>query len=172
MYQWIWVLPCVAMLGVLALAAVRDRLQPRLPPEEFALASLLMLLASSDSRWAHHVQLLVPLAVLVALAARVRLLESLRRVGPWLARGEAAGAGPDPASGPLRRTLALLLGAGLVILVLLGRDIVGPTVNHAVRALSLHTAFDLAVVVFLSSRLLRPQDGPAAALEPRPEEAR
>jgi hypothetical protein len=166
-YQWLWILPCAAIAGVLALAAARDRFRPRLPPEEFALASLLMLLASSDSRWAHHVQLLVPLAVVAALAARVRLLESIPRLGPLLSRGGVeVPADGDPASLRLRRVLTALLVAGFVILVLLGRDVVGPTVNHAVRGLSFHTAFDLALVLFLSMRVLRPARGPAAAVEP------
>ncbi|HEX9108912.1 MAG TPA: hypothetical protein VF832_16815, partial [Longimicrobiales bacterium] len=167
-WQWLWVVPCAALACVLALAAAHDGFRPRLPPEEFALGSLLMLLASSDSRWAHHVQLLVPLAVLVALSARVRLLESLPRVGPWLARGEGVAAGgDDPAERRLRLALSALLGAGLVILVLLGRDVVGRTANHAVRAWSFHTAFDVALAVFLSARLLRPAGGAAAALEAR-----
>lgn len=165
-WQWLWIVPCAALVGVLALAAARHGFRPRLPPEEFALASLLMLIASSDSRWAHHVQLLVPLAVLVALAARVRLLESLPRVGPWLARGEGTVAvADDPASRRLRLVLAVLLGSGLVILVVLGRDVVGPAANHAVRAWSFHTAFDLALAIFLSVRLLRPASGPAAPVE-------
>lgn len=171
-YQWLWILPCLATVGLLALASARDRFRPRLPPEEFAVASLLMLLASSDSRWAHHVQLLVPLAILAALAARVRALEALPRVGAWLARGEETpspapmnppGAGgsrasaEEPASADrLRRTVTVLVGAGLVILVLLGRDVVGPTVNHAVRALGFHTAFDVALLAFLARRVLRP----------------
>lgn len=172
-YQWLWILPCAALVGVLALAAARDRFRPRLPLEEFALGSLLMLLASSDSRWAHHVQLLVPLAVLAVLAARVRLLESLPRVGAWFDTGGAASVGgEDPAARRLRRTLAALLGAGLVILVLFGRDIVGPTVNRAVRALSFHTAFDLALVLFLSHRLLRPGAGASAAVEAPPGQGR
>ncbi len=165
-WQWLWIVPCAALVGVLALAAARDGFRPRLPPEEFGLASLLMLLASSDSRWAHHVQLLVPLGVLVALAARVRLLESLPRVGPWLARREGTVAfAEDPASRRLRLVLAVVLGAGLVILVVLGRDVVGPAANHAVRAWSFHTGFDLALVSFLSARLLRPVSRQAAPVE-------
>jgi hypothetical protein len=155
--QWLWIVPSLAIVAVLLVSAARDRFRPRLPPEEFALGSLLMLLASSDSRWAHHVQLFVPLAVLAVLAARVHLLESLPRLGPWLA-GTAPGA-PAPRDAPgaarLRRTLAALLCAGLFILVLLGRDVIGPAANRAVRAMSFHTAFDLALVAFLVVRLLR-----------------
>ena len=163
--QWLWIVPCLVLVGILLLAAARDRFRPRLPPEEFAVGSLLMLLASSDSRWAHHVQLFIPLAVMAILSARVRLLESVPRLGPWLAAGSSVRPGEpgqgDPGAGRLRRVLVGLLVAGLVILLLLGRDIVGPTVNHAVRALSFHTAFDLALAVFLSIRLLgrRPEGG-------------
>jgi hypothetical protein len=170
--QWLWILPCLAILGVLALAAARDRLHPRLPPEEFALGSLLMLLASSDSRWAHHVQLYVPLAVLTALAARSRLLEAAPGLGRWLAAGATVPA-PAPEGARLRRTLAALLLAGVVVLVVMGRDVVGPTVNHAVRMLSLPAAFDVALAIFLSARLLRraaPQavEAPVASLSHAP----
>jgi len=160
-YQWIWIVGCAAICAVLVLAAARDRFRPALPTEEFALASLLMLLASSDSRWAHHVQLLVPLAVLAALSARVRLLESWPAARRLLAPDTRAKDVAGEEARPLRRWLAALFGAGIVVLVVLGRDVVGPTVNHAVRTLSLHTAFDLALVVFLARRLLRriPADG-------------
>jgi hypothetical protein len=157
--QWLWILPSLAIVAVLLASAARDRFRPRLPAEEFALGSLLMLLASADSRWAHHVQLFVPLAVLSVLSARVHLLESVPRLGPWLARPGAQGPAPVPGDDAgalrLRRTLAALLGAGLVILVLLGRDVIGPQANRAVRAMSFHTAFDLMLVAFLVVRLLR-----------------
>ena len=157
--QWLWIVPCLAVLAVLLASAARDRFRPRLPVEELALGSLLMLLASSDSRWAHHVQLFVPLAVVAVLAARVHLLESVPRLGPWLAGTAPGAAGPaprdDPGAARLRRTVAALLGAGLVILVLLGRDVIGPAANRAVRAMSLHTVFDLVLAAFLVIRLLR-----------------
>lgn len=159
---WLWILPSLAIAGILLASAAHDRFRPRLPPEELALGSLLMLLASGDSRWAHHVQLFVPLAVLAVLGARVHLLESVPRLGPWLAGGSVPGAGAveaDPAARRLRRVLAGLLVAGVVILVVLGRDVVGPTVNRAVRAMSFHTAFDVALAVFLAARLLRRPPG-------------
>jgi hypothetical protein len=158
---WLWIVPCLVIVGILLVSAARERFRPRLPPEEFALGSLLMLLASGDSRYAHHVQLLVPLAVLAVLATRVHLLESVPRLGRWLAAGDplAAASATEEAPGArrLRRALAVLLAAGLVVLLLLGRDVVGPTVNRAVRAMSFHTAFDLALAVFLAGRLLRRQ---------------
>ncbi|HET6411460.1 MAG TPA: glycosyltransferase family 87 protein [Anaeromyxobacter sp.] len=165
-YQWLWIVPCALIAGVLILSAGRDRFRSRLPPEEFALGSLLMLLASSDSRYAHHVQLLVPLAVLSALSARVGLFEALPRVGGWFARGEmAAERDEGTAAAQLRRRVAVLVGTGLAVLVLLGRDVVGPTVNEAVRALSFHTLFDLSLVVFLARRLLRREEtGPSREL--------
>src|SRR5512142_1790928 len=131
-YQWLWIVPCAAVVALLGLLAARDGFRPRLRPEEFAIASLLMLLASSDSRYAHHVQLLVPLAILVALAARTRLLERAPRIGPWLTRGAAA---PPPETAPersLRRAVLALLVATFVFYVALGRDTFGPAVNHAV----------------------------------------
>jgi hypothetical protein len=160
-YQWLWILPSLALVGLLGLSAARDRFRPRLPPEEFAMGSLLMLLASSDSRWAHHVQLLVPLAAVTALSARCRLLESIPRLGPWLDSG-AGPAADQPDARRLRLWTGALLVAGLVVLVLLGRDIVGPTVNRAVRAMSFHTAYDLCLVAFLAARLLRAGPEPGA----------
>lgn len=173
MYQWLWIVPCAAIVALLGALAARDRFRARLLPDEFAIASLLMLLASSDSRYAHHVQLLVPLAVLVALAARTRLLERLPRVGPWLAAGGEPLAAPEgDAARRTRRATAALLGATFLFYVALGRDTFGPTVNHAVRALSAGTALDLALLVFLAARLLRssgdPVDAPADALSAAP----
>jgi hypothetical protein len=162
-WQWLWILPSVAVVALLVATAARDRFRPRLPAEEFAIGSLLMLLASSDSRYAHHVQLFVPLAVLVALSARSGWLERLPRVGRWFAAGAVPGTETEAAA-RLRRWLSWLIGATFVFYVALGRDTFGPAVNHAVRALSLGTALDVALVVFLAIRLLRPSGGAADAL--------
>lgn len=159
-WQWLWILPSLAVVVLLALLAARDGFRARLLPEEFAISSLLMLLASSDSRYAHHVQLLVPLAVLTALAARVGLVQALPRVGPWLAPGEPPAAAGDAPARKLRGQLSWLLGASLTFYVLLGRDTVGPAANHALRALSLGTALDVALLAFLAARLLRRADAP------------
>jgi hypothetical protein len=165
-YRWLWILPCAALVGLLALSAARDRFRARLPLEELGLASLLMLLASADSRYAHHVQLLAPLAAVAALAARARLLEGLPRLGPWLAPGRAL---PAPDGRGLRVATGVLLAAGVVVLVLLGRDVVGPTANRLARALGAGTSYDVALAAFLSVRLLRgarsadPGAGAAAA---------
>jgi len=156
-FHWLWILPCAALVGLLALSAARDRFRPRLPLAEFGLASLLMLLASSDSRYAHHVQLLVPLVAVTALSAHARLLESLPRVGPWLAGGETDCV---PGKLRLRRATGALLGAGILVLVLLGRDVVGSGANEAARALGAGTAYDLALATFLAARLLRPGQEP------------
>ncbi len=96
----------------------------------------------------------MPLAVVTALSARCRLLESIPRLGPWLDPG-AGPATDEPGARRLRLWTGALLVAGLAVLVLLGRDVVGPAVNRAVRAMSFHTAYDLWLVVFLAARLLR-----------------
>ncbi len=157
-WQWLWILPCSAIVLLLAVLAARDRFRARLLPEEFAISSLLMLLASSDSRYAHHVQLLVPLTILTALAARVRLVQRLPRLGPWLGAGEPPAAPEDAPASRLRCQLLALLGASIAFYVLLGRDTVGPAVNHGVRALSLGTALDVALLAFLAARLVRCSD--------------
>lgn len=155
-YQWLWIVPCAAMVLVLVISASRDGFQARLPPEEFALGSLLMLLSSADSRWAHHVQLLVPLALIMVLGARVAVLEPLPRLGAWLYAGARGPAGRlGVAASRLRTTLAVLLCAMFVVLILCGRDVIGPAASRAVRALSLPAAIDLALVVFFARRLLR-----------------
>lgn len=150
-YQLLWTIPCLALFAVLLLGAARDRFRRALPPEELALACLLLLLASPDTRWAHQVQWMVPVTFVAVLAARLRLL----RFVPPLREAPPPSAAIEPAArAALGRWLGAILGYGLVALVLLTRDVVGKPLDNLLRALGVQTAFMLLVTAFFVKALL------------------
>jgi alpha-1,2-mannosyltransferase len=158
-YQVAWAVPVAALFAILVVVVTRDRFRQVLPVEEFAFVCVLMLLASPDSRWAHHVQLIAPLVLVAVLAARMRLLGFLPGLGhdPKTGgrRGSATEAIADPAAQvSLRRKLGATVGTGFLLLVVLTRDFIGKPADQVLRAWRSHTLFVVCLTILLANLML------------------
>jgi hypothetical protein len=158
LYRVLWIAPALALFAVTLASAARDRFRPALPRAEFAFMCLAMYLCSPDSRWAHQMQLIAPVALLAALAARLDAL-ALRP------------AAPGPAPGGWRRGVVAVVALGFLFQVVLTRDVVGKRLDNAARWWSTPFLFTVALTVLVAALLLRRRPaavnaGSAAAADP------
>ena len=148
LHELLWMAAGAALFAVLFAIVRRDRFRPALPATEFAYVCLVMMLFGPDTRWAHQVQVVVPLVIVTAIALRTGAI-------PWL-----AGASDAPPRGthlPLRRIAQVVLAAGVVLLVVLARDVVGKPLDNALRDARLHFAYLVLLAATLAAVLRRPE---------------
>jgi len=144
LYRVAWLPVALALLLVLVVATRRNSPKSGLADDtEFAFVCLIMILVSPDSRWAHMIQVLPALAVLASLAASVNLFSVKPQAS--IERPVAA----------YRRAIGLLVLIGLLVMVVLTRDIVGKALDNEVRWWSAQFLFLFALAVSISAVLLR-----------------
>jgi hypothetical protein len=152
-HELLWMAAGGVLFAVLLAVVRRDGFRPALPATEFAYLCVVMMLFGPDTRWAHQVQLLVPLAVITAIALRSGGI-------PWLdgtsaAPGAAGATASVSAPTRLRPLVQGVLAVGLVVLVVLTRDIVGKRLDNALRDARLHFAYLVVLAVTLAAVLIR-----------------
>jgi hypothetical protein len=152
-HELLWMGAGTVLFAVLLAVVRRDGFRPALPATEFAYLCVVMMLFGPDTRWAHQVQLLVPLAVITAIALRTGGI-------PWLDGTPAVPGAPrarPAAAAPmsLRRLVQGVLAMGLVVLVVLTRDIVGKPLDNALRDARLHFAYLVVLAAALAAVLIR-----------------
>ncbi len=154
-YRLLWMPVAALLFGVVLLAAWRDRFRPALPRAELAFLCCIQFLCSPDSRWAHQMQLLAAFGLLAAAAARVDLF----------ARGGAAARAPAA----WRRGVAVVVGLGLLVQVVLTRDVVGKRLDNLARWWSAQFLFAVALTALVAAVMLKrraPGAGEVAAADP------
>jgi hypothetical protein len=148
LHEPLWMAAGAALFAVLFAIVRRDRFRPALPATEFAYVCVVMMLFGPDTRWAHQVQVVVPLVIVTAISLRTGAI-------PWL-----SGASDAPSPGTplqLRRIAQVVLAAGVVLLVLLARDVVGKPLDNALRDARLHFAYLVVLAATLAAVLRRPE---------------
>jgi hypothetical protein len=156
--ELLWMAAGAALFAVLLAVVRRNRFRSALPATELAYVCVVMMLFGPDTRWAHQVQLVVPLVILTAIALRSGGIAGLCAApdAPPVP-GATQAAGDERARSSVRRLSLGVLAAGLVVLVLLTRDVVGRPIDNALRDARLHFAYLVVLAATLAAVLLRPR---------------